>query len=235
MLQHPRVRNLKLRCLFRLLPSALRSAITQLKSGRRHRALKLNSTPLTGGARVLLRASRQNPAEIRKTVHVTQNLRVEIFLGGTECSDMPLRAPACCACKIKRCGRRGGAGDHPVFRIKRFVFLEIENDRCNTVHHRRSRKLKSIFDVTFQIAWRRCQLTHHNDQVFLCGEDFFRNQFIGRTGSGETERGGQLIDTSVSFNPGIGLRKATAINQRSFAPITRSGDNRHKANCRAFL
>src|SRR5947208_5007958 len=144
MLQHPRVRNLKLRCLFRLLPSALRSAITQLKSGRRHRALKLNSTPLTGGARVLLRASRQNPAEIRKTVHVTQNLRVEIFLAGTECSDVPLRAPACCACKIKRRGKRGGAGDHPVFRIKCLVFLEFENDRCNTVHHRRSRTLKPI-------------------------------------------------------------------------------------------
>src|SRR5437899_7726456 len=93
MLQHARVRNLKLRCLFRLLPSALGSVITQLKSGL-HRALKLSSAPLTGGSRVLLRASRQNPAEIRKTVHATQNLRVEIFLGATECSDVPIRAPA---------------------------------------------------------------------------------------------------------------------------------------------
>src|SRR5436190_3808148 len=108
MLQHPRVRNLKFGCLFRLLPCALGSVITELKSGL-HRALKLNSAPLTGGSRVLLRASRQDPAEIRKTVHVTQNLRVEVFLGG-KYSDVPLRAAACCASKVESRGKCGGAG-----------------------------------------------------------------------------------------------------------------------------
>src|SRR6266487_3997400 len=116
MLQHAPVRNLKF-AVFPAYSSALGSVITQLNCGL-HGALKLSSAALTGGSRVLLGASCQNPAEIRKTVHVTQNLRVEIFLGGAECSNVPLRAAACCACEIESRGKRGGAGDHPVFRIK---------------------------------------------------------------------------------------------------------------------
>jgi hypothetical protein len=31
--------------------------------------------------------------------------------------------------------------------------------------------MKTIFDVAFPILRRRCQFAHHNDQIFLRGQD----------------------------------------------------------------
>ena len=116
--------------------------------------------------------SGQNPTEIRKAIEVPQNLRIKIFFPDAERRDMPLRAAACRACKIKSRRNRSSAGDHPVLRIKRFVLLEIGNDRRDPIHHLRCGNVKAILDVTFPIAWRRRQFTHDNDQIFLRGENF---------------------------------------------------------------
>ena len=102
--------------------------------------------------RVFFRVSREDPAEIRKAVEVTQNLRIEIFFSGAECSDVSLCAAACCASKIQSCRDRRSTGHDPVFGIQRFVFLKVENDRSDPIDHFCCREMKAIFNVAFVVG-----------------------------------------------------------------------------------
>ena len=109
------------------------------------------------------------------------------------------------------------------------------DDRRDVVDHRRRGDVEAIFNVTLAIAWRCCEFSHDNDQIFLYGQDFVGNEFVGCNGPSQTKRSSQLIDTAVSINACIALRHAMAVHEGRFAFIARFGDDRHQANCRAFL
>ena len=74
---------------------------------------------------ILFCVPREDPTKIGKTVQIAEDFRICIG----DRSHATLSPAARRAREIESGRRRGFAGDHPVFRIKCFVFLEIENDR----------------------------------------------------------------------------------------------------------
>ena len=81
---------------------------------------------------------------------------------------MPLGAAARCAGKIESRGNARPPRNHPVLRVKRLVFLKIDNDRSDPINHRWRGDVKAIFRIALPISGRRCQFSHDNDQIFLC-------------------------------------------------------------------
>ena len=82
---------------------------------------------------------------------------------------MPLGAATRCASEIESRGNTCPPGNHPVLRVKRFIFFQIRNDRRDPINHRWRGDLKSIFCVALLIGRRRCQFSHENDQILLHG------------------------------------------------------------------
>src|SRR5215472_2230948 len=148
------------------------------------------NTPLSGHLQPFLDVSRQHPAEVRNPIEVTQYLGIKISLSGAERNDISLCTAACCACEIESGRNDCLARDHPVFGIKRLVFLKIENDSRDLLHHLCRGQMKSVFDVAFPIGWRHCQFAHNNNQILLYRKDLIRNEFIRRNGAGESQCSG---------------------------------------------
>src|SRR2546430_15646792 len=111
-------------------------------------------------------------------MQVAQTLGVKIVLINLKRSDVAFGATARYAGEIE--SRRDGrsTGNDPVFRVKRLIFLKIDNYGRDSVDHRRRGAMKTVFDITFSVLWSRGQLAHDNDQIFLCGQDFFREKLF---------------------------------------------------------
>ena len=73
---------------------------------------------------ILFRVPREDPTEIGKTVQIAEDFRICIR-GRSHATFSPAAGRAR---EIESGRGRVLARNHPVFRIKRFVFLEIEND-----------------------------------------------------------------------------------------------------------
>src|SRR5215472_18657569 len=101
--------------------------VSQIRRRRRLCMVFLNA-PLSGHLQPFLDVSREHPAEVRNPIEVPQYLTVKILLSGTKRNDVPFCTAACCACEIESGRNDCLAWDHPVFGIKRLLFLKIEND-----------------------------------------------------------------------------------------------------------
>ena len=112
--------------------------------------------PLSGRLQPFFDVSRQHPAEVRNSIEVTQYLEVKIFLAGTERDDISFCSAARCARKIESGRNDCLTRDHPVFGIKRLVFLKIKNDGGDSVHHLCCGQMKSVFHVPFSVGRREC-------------------------------------------------------------------------------
>src|SRR4030095_6508089 len=95
-------------------------------------------------------------------------------------------------------------------------------------------ELKTILEVTFPIARGDSQFAHDNNQVILYRENLVRNELIWRNGTGEAERGAQLIDASIGVHARIGFRQSPSVHQRRFAFVASFSDDGHEAKCRVF-
>jgi len=91
---------------------------------------------------------------------------------------MPFGPPTSCTRKIESRRDDRYTRDHPVFRIKRFVLLKIDNHAGNSIDHCRRGGMKTILEVTLSIFHRRCQLAHDHNQIFLRGQNFLRKEFF---------------------------------------------------------
>src|SRR4051794_1940010 len=143
----------------------------------------------------------ENPAEVGQSVQVAQNLRIHLV----QCGDPPFGATANCPRKVERGGRCAGSRDHPVFRVKRFVLLEVFNHRADAVDHFGANQTVSILCVPLQVFRRSGKLPHESNKIFLDGEDLLDNERIGGGCPNQTECTSKFVHTTAGFDLRISL------------------------------
>ena len=93
----------------------------------------------------------------------------------------------------------------PNLGIQRFILFKVENDRSDPIDHFRCREMKAIFSVASVVGWRRGQLAHQHNQIFLCCEDLIQKKIISGNGPDQTKRGAQFVNASIRIDARIGF------------------------------
>src|SRR5438876_4627897 len=163
-----------------------------------------------------LSCTRENPTPIGETVEITKNLGVRIL----QSRDLPFRSAAGRSRKIESRGNALGAGNDPILRIERFIFFKVDNHCGNPIDHFSVSYVEAVLRISFSIFRQSSEFSHDVDQIFLDGENLLSHKFVIGNGAGESERGGQFIHRTVSFNARIVLWHSPAVHERRFALVT---------------
>ena len=173
------------------------------------------------------RIARQEPAQVGKPVQIAQNLAIRISVCQHQSRDATFRAPASRSSQVESSRVHRLTGNRPILEFAEPVFLQIVHRACEPIRHRRVGQLKPIFEITIQIFARRRQFSHHDDKLFLDGQNLFGQKRIASRRPSQTKRGIQFIHATVRIHSRVRFQHTTPVHERSLALVTSLGCDRH--------